>query len=56
MVTFSSEIREDKVPGYCLEECCGSVRVGTETLSQIHGFQGKFHVKTHPLFLITDER
>lgn len=55
MVTFSSEIREDKVPGDCLEECCGSVRLGTETLSQIHGFQGKFHVKKDHLYLLTGE-
>lgn len=38
---LSSEIREDKVPGDCFEECGGSVRLGTQTLSQIYGFQGR---------------
>lgn len=41
VVALSSEIWEDKVPGDCFEECGGSVRLGTQTLSQIHGFQGK---------------
>lgn len=39
--TLSSEIREDKVPGDCFEECSRSVCLGTQTLSQIYGFQGK---------------
>lgn len=40
MVALPSEIRADKVPGDCFEECGGSVRLGAEALSQIHGFQG----------------
>lgn len=39
---LSSEIWEDKVPGDCFEECGGSLCLGTQTLSQIHGLQGKF--------------
>lgn len=38
---LSSEIWEDKVPGDCFEECSGGVRLGAQTLSQIHGLQGK---------------
>lgn len=41
VVVLSSEIREDKVPGDCFEECSGSVRLGAQTVSQIHGLQGK---------------
>lgn len=36
-----SEIREDKVPGDCFEECSRGVCLGTQALSQIYGFQGK---------------
>lgn len=41
VLVLSSEIREDKVPGDCFEECGGSLCLGAQTLSQIHGLQGK---------------
>lgn len=40
VVVLPSEIREDKVPGDRFEECRGSLRLGAQTLSQIHGLQG----------------
>lgn len=41
VVVLSSEIRADKVLGDRSEERRGSVRLGAEALSQIHGLQGK---------------
>lgn len=35
-----SALREDQVLGDRFEECCGGVRLGPETIPQIHGLQG----------------
>lgn len=36
-----SEIWKDQVPGPCTEELCGGVRLGSEALPQVYGFQGQ---------------
>jgi hypothetical protein len=38
---FPSEIREDQVFGFGPEELGGGLCMGTETLPQVHGFQGE---------------
>ena len=35
-----SEVRANQVSGHRFEECSGGVRLGSQALSQIHGFQG----------------
>ena len=55
VVVLSSEIREDKVPGDCFEECRGSVCLGAQTLSQIHGLQGKSPLSHEPRLAAHDQ-